>query len=367
MKSEKFGLYFFEPKSTVLQLMKSVSGLFDINKSSCIYAFSGTDEGIKLSHQYNVSSKLCGLNDYPITALFNKIEQHKLLSNIAKNMAFDIVNYFDDKKKLIDYCKNKKNELVIRPEISFQNGSAIIYRPYESSFNKAVDWLFTKTNKVIVHRFVPGNIYIINGIMHLKRLIITDCWKCFTLDKPARRILTSVINVKNDNIEILEIFQKLENLCLELKIYNSPMHFEIVVTKNDFKIIKFLPRLASEPLPTLCNLLGITGQKNTMYSILLKKELYTNIIINYFVADYSFVLNKAGRLLRIKYFDKIITLLSYYGVYYLPNCGDYLEETVSGQTYATTILLKSTSEQQVLHDINLCQKYNHIGIFELEN
>ena len=132
--------------------------------------------------------------------------------------------------------------------------------------------------------------------------------------------------------------------------------------------MKFAPRLASEPLPTLCRLLGILGQSDaaplrTVAEIERAPGYHREVG---YVADYSFVVRERGTLVRIYALNELRALPSYAGDVDMPEPGDLVEATRSGETYGATVLLKNESEAALLADIERCQELNRADVFDVE-
>ena len=132
--------------------------------------------------------------------------------------------------------------------------------------------------------------------------------------------------------------------------------------------MKFAPRLASEPLPTLCRLLGILGQSDaaplrTVAEIERAPGFHREVG---YVADYSFVVRERGTLVRINALNELRALASYAGDVDMPEPGDLVEATRSGETYGATVLLKHASEAALLADIERCQELNRADVFDVE-
>ena len=77
-------------------------------------------------------------------------------------------------------------------------------------------------------------------------------------------------------------------------------------------------------------------------------------------------MRERGTLVRISALNELRALPSYAGDVDMPQPGDLVEQTRSGETYGATILLKNASEAALLADIERCQELNRAGVFDIE-
>jgi hypothetical protein len=322
------------------------------------FALSGTDVGMDMALQINMR---CGLAQKQNPDIFyNKISQARFLQSIAPQWALTGTQIFACKNELKDYLKNQDN-ICIRPEISYVNGSAILYQGPNPDFEKEIDHLFKTTSRVITHPWVDGDSYFINGVVIQGELYLTDQWRCFNLLENNRYILTSVVSLNHDDF-IQAIKPDLQLLCEQFGLEFSPIHFEIIKTQNTFKIVKLVPRLATEPLPTLCRLIDKSNQMDVFFQSLTTSSLKIEETAHSFSADYSFVVKHDGHLIASQH-HLLQALPSYHNFYYLPAIGSYLSRTICGASYGMTVLLKNNTQQQILDDIAYCQQLNSTGEF----
>lgn len=300
--------------------------------------------------------------------LSSKIAQRDLVARAASSLAFHL-RVFDDPAPLLAYLGASAATQVVRPELSDERGSALLHRASLPLNGEDAANLFERSQRVVVHRFVEGDPYFVNGVVVEGRLFATDCWRCFSVDAGIRDILTSVINEPAAGPLICALHSQLERVAVASGLGDGPVHFEIVVSPDgSAKVVKFAPRLASEPLPTLCRLLGILGQTDaaslrTVAEI--ERALGFHREVGY-VADYSFVVRERGTLMRISALNELRALPSYAGDVDMPEPGDVVEATRSGETYGATILLKNSDELALLADIERCQELNRAGVFDIE-
>jgi biotin carboxylase len=307
----------------------------------------------------------------PITTpagLAGKIAQRDLVARSAPTLAFDL-RAFDDPATLHAYLDATVATQVVRPELSDERGSALLHRASLPLTTEDTAVLFERSPRVVVHEFVEGDPYFVNGVVVEGRLFATDCWRCFQIDAGIRDILTSVINEPCGGPLVTGLHPQLEAVARATGLGDGPVHFEIVVSPDGgAKVVKFAPRLASEPLPTLCRLLGILGQSDaaalrTVAEIERAPGFQREVG---YVADYSFVVRERGTLVRINALNELRALASYAGDVDMPEPGDLVEATRSGETYGATVLLKHASEAALLADIERCQELNRADVFDVE-
>ena len=307
----------------------------------------------------------------PITTpagLASKIAQRDLVARAAPALAFDL-RVFDDQAALHAYLAGAPDTQVVRPELSDERGSALLHRASLPLSVADTAVLFERSPRVVVHRFAEGDPYFVNGVVVEGRLFATDSWRCFSIEAGIRDILTSVINEPCGGPLVSSLHPQLEAVAVASGLGDGPVHFEIVVAPDGgAKVVKFAPRLASEPLPTLCRLLGILGQTDaaplrTVAEIERAPGFQREVG---YVADYSFVVRERGTLVRIHALNELRALASYAGDVDMPAPGDLVEATRSGETYGATVMLKHESEAALLADIERCQVLNRADVFDIE-
>jgi biotin carboxylase len=307
----------------------------------------------------------------PITTpagLASKIAQRNLVAGAAASLAFDL-RVFEEQALLHAWLRASDGTQVVRPELSDERGSALLHRASLPLTVADTAVLFERSPRVVVHRFVEGDPYFVNGVVVEGRLFATDCWRCFSIDAGIRDILTSVVNEPCGGPLVSSLHPQLQAVALASGLGDGPVHFEIVVSPDGgAKVVKFAPRLASEPLPTLCRLLGILGQSDaislrTVAEVQRAPGFHREVG---YVADYSFVVREPGTLVRINALNELRSLPSYAGDVDMPEPGDVVEATRSGETYGATVLLKHASEAALLADIERCQQLNRADVFDVE-
>ena len=335
-----------------------------------LIAIAGNDPAIAISQRINQYHGHVEKTHYPVEAMFNKVEQYYALKNIAEQYVFEDTKVIFNKSALLKTLKSSHDLLVIRPEESRSNGTALLYQPDDTQLpDEEIDRLFQYSSRLIIHKYHRGNSFFINGIVKDKKFFLTDAWQCFILRTALRLLLTSVINLDYFSGVVKKLLDDVSLICSRLGIVNSPLHIEFIETDNgELKIIKLIPRLATEPLPTLCRLLGIPGQLVTFKEFLKGDFMETESNkASHYVADYSFVVPKMSRLLKMPYWPDIESLPSFYRIYEKPQIGQLMQKTICGSTYGATVLLKNKDKKALLIDIEKCQQINAHGFFMLEN
>lgn len=331
------------------------------------YAFSGSDEGLAISHAINAARGLVDGAACGTTALFNKIEQHAHLAATCPELAFE-AEAFAGPDDLLTFLAGQPGAVVVRPEISRRNGTALYHRPATPLTVRDVEPLFEDGARVLAHRFLDGDSYFVNGVVCADRLSLTDCWQCFTLDSGPRRLLTSVINLRDDDDVIARLRPSLDRLVSAFGLRRGPVHFELVVHQRGVKVVKCVPRVASEPLPTLCRLLEHPGQASLALDLAQTDFAAKPDVVggaDAFVADYSFIARRSGVLKAVRDWDRVRALGSYVADYDYPELDAPIERTVCGATYGATVLLKNHARDALIADIEFCQSMNEESIFEI--
>ena len=284
-------------------------------------------------------------------ALASKVAQREPVARAAPQLAFDL-RIFDDAAALHAHLQASERTQVVRPEHSDERGSALLHRAALPLTHADTAELFARSERVVVHEFAAGQPYFVNGVVAGGRLFALDCWRCFSIGAGIRDILTSVVNEPANGPLVSELQPALERIALASGLGDGPVPFELVVTPDGgARVVKFAPRLASEPLPALCRLLGILGQSDAAMlgsaAAIEEHPQYGRSEAGY-VADYSFVVRERGTLIRIAALNELRALPSYAGDVDMPEPGDLVEQTRSGETYGATILLKNASEAALL-------------------
>ncbi|MGK5496674.1 hypothetical protein [Streptomyces sp. URMC 125] len=253
--------------------------------------------------------------------------------------------------------------VVVRPDVSDDMGSALFHRPGAPLSEEDTAHLWRRTgSRVVAHAMVPGTPHFANAVVHDGRLVITDCWRCFTLEEGVRTILTSVINVASDSPLLPRLTTELEKVVKAAGITDGPVHFELVVAEHVTKVVKFARRQAASPLPELCDLLGIPGQHGALTTgrpVALADTGHPG-----FVADYSFIVRTPGRFAGVIGLAELLARPSYAGTERIPEPETLLEPSLDEN--ATFVLwLRHQDEATVLADIAHYHSRNREGVFAL--
>ncbi|MDP3704515.1 MAG: hypothetical protein Q8R24_01225 [Legionellaceae bacterium] len=334
--------------------------------SRVAFALSGSDMGISIAHDINMILGLSGPIDS--AALYNKVSQYHAIRAVEPSLAFEGVMIFKSQKELRSYLMTCDHKIVIRPDVSSINGSALVYDANYPSLEPEIERLFLSAKQVLTHPFIKGTSYFFNGILYHKKLYLTDTWQCFDLMANDRNILTSVISRSVDDPVIIKMKHTLQKLSQYFLLDFCPIHFEVVKNDHALKIVKMVPRIATEPLPTLCGLAGIKNQLES-FDALLKNKFneppMSSEKLNQYVADYSFIVRNRGHLLSTNRLNHVMQLSSYHHIYSLPGIGSLLQKTTCGATYGATVLLRNSDKAALQKDIDICQALNENDMLEL--
>jgi hypothetical protein len=289
----------------------------------------------------------------------SKVEQLRLVHSADPRAAFS-AKVFGSPTALASHLREVDHTVVLRPEFSTDSGSALLHRPDVPMSAADLRGLWSGVERVVAHEWVPGEPYFVNGVVVNGGVLITDGWRCFELDEDSRSLLTSVLNVAPDAGVLAEAQPVLDAVVAAAELRHGPVHFELIrVTGGGMKVVKFAPRVAGEPLASLCRMLGIPGQVGTV-AVPAPPPAPTG-----FVADYSFVARVAGRLACIDRLREIRSRPCYRRDLRMPSPGDWLARSESGERPAATILLQGPDEAAMLADISYYQARNADGIFVL--
>jgi hypothetical protein len=242
---------------------------------------------------------------------------------------------------------------VLRPEFSGDTGSALFSRPDLPVPPEDLAGLWRDGGRVIAHDFFLGSPYFANGVIVGGQLRLTDTWRCFSLDEGPRSLLTSVINVLPDAPEARLLERRLQLVVSTSGVTGGPVCFEVVLNDEQVKVVKVAFREAGEPLPKLCRLIGVDGQRGDRAGA-----------PNGFVADYSFTVRRGGTLVGFNGLDTVRRLASYRADLRMPALGDTLTPTV-GETETTQVLLRHSDEATLLGDIDRLQDLNRSDLYLL--
>jgi hypothetical protein len=200
-----------------------------------------------------------------------------------------------------------------------------------------------------VHRFMPGTPFFVNGVMRDGQLSVADIWRCFTLVFACRPVLVSVVNMDQDSLAP-GLIERLGTLVQGLGLQNGPIHFELIDTSAGPRLIKCAARLATDPLPALCDLQRRPGQLDLFldrFGIMPGRMRAAQTPLH--VADYSFIHTHEGQIRGMKNAELIQSLPGFRHYYMAPRIGETAAITQDGYSYAATLFLAHASKD-VLHD-----------------
>lgn len=331
----------------------------ELHRDSIALALSGSDEGLAIAHAINCRLGLSQTEQ--IDALYDKVAQHAFIKQHAPSLALPGARYFEHEAALKEYLITTGQATFIRPNISSINGSAILYEGNYQAIQPEIEHLFSYARQVITHPFLDGTSYFLNGIVVEGTFHMTDGWQCFNVFGNHRYILTSVISTDVNEPLIQAAYPSLQALCALFNLRFTPIHFELLFTSKGHKVIKMVPRLTTEPLPTLSRLAGIQNHSDTLLDMLTEyswSAIPQRSRLQQSVADYSFFVKAPGIFQDTRCLEPFMALPSYHQLYDLPAVGTLLPKTVCGATYGATLLFRHADKNQVLRDINYCQQMN---------
>ncbi|MGW2492627.1 ATP-grasp domain-containing protein [Streptomyces sp. NPDC001606] len=292
----------------------------------------------------------------PHTGGRSKVAERALIASVDPELALDLT-VLTGPKELAAHLAGRTGTVVLRPEFSADRGSALFHRPDGPPVpEEQLAELWERGGAVVAHDYLPGRPYFANGTVRRGELTLADCWECFEITSGAQSILTSVADVPAGSALVPLLTRRLQKVVDVAGTGDGPVHFELVIDGYDgeapdvpesalsMKIVKFAPRAAREPLPTLASWLVEAPDVH--------------------VGDYSFVVHRPGRLARIEFLDEIRSRPSYAGDAECPEPGAYVSQE-AGAGGAYTVWLRNPDRAQLLADIAYFQQLNETGIFTL--
>lgn len=316
------------------------------------------DYELKLNIQKFIEANLIN-NKHGIEIFFDKISQYHFLKTIDESIVF----HSQIHDSLNDILFEDNTSYVVRPSFSEKSkGSAIIFGGHNRIDRDKISSYLAASDRYIVHEYVKGKPIFINGIFKDNKLYLTDIWECTTREMEYKDVQVAVINSNHCVDQLTK--NKLQNICREMGLINCPIHFEVILTENEIKIVKYSPRLATYPLPELCHLNGndsqLDGWKkiNSNFSVWNKNTTY--------VADFSFIFWKSGVLKGINVLDQIKNLRSYASIQYLAEIGSTVNQTQDGDNYACTIFLQNGNLSQIQSDLDYLYALDTSLAFNIE-
>ncbi|ANC04969.1 hypothetical protein AB688_23755 [Pseudomonas putida] len=284
---------------------------------------------------------------------YDKCEQYRALSRLDPGLAFS-AQVLGSCAELSGYTQG---DWVVRPAISpHSRGCAVLLG--EHGIAAAEAGLQVVPGPLLVHRHEAGYTVFINGVLEEGQFQVSDAWRCHTQDWLARRILTAVTSLPPAALPA-DLVPRLARLASGLGLLYGPLHAEVVITAQGPRLVKLAPRLASTPLPELCQLGGWPSQQDLWQ----KRPVVDVASAAQAVADYSFVITRPGRVLAMR-FDQQVRALSSFSHYFLaPPTGQWVQTTTDGTTYGCTVFLRNSSAEALEADIAQLQALNLTDAF----
>ncbi|MFZ3475028.1 hypothetical protein ACODT3_00850 [Streptomyces sp. 4.24] len=292
----------------------------------------------------------------------SKVAQNATVAAAGTGLALDLT-VLDTPAALAAHLADATGTVVVRPEFSAEIGSALFHRPGAPLTESARAHLWQRAgDSVVAHALVPGTPYFANGVVHEGRLVLTDCWRCFTLDEGPRTLLTSVVNPSPDDPLLSRLTDGLAPVVKAAGITDGPVHFELVVGEDTLKVVKWAARPAGSPLPELCALLGVPGQAGALATG--RPVALADAGDIGCVADYSFIVRAHGTLAEVTGLDELLGRPSYAGPERIPEPGDPVTPSVN-ENPVLTLWLRHHDRATLLADIDHYQSRNREGVFLL--
>ncbi|MFD8550885.1 hypothetical protein ACFV08_04645 [Streptomyces fradiae] len=291
-----------------------------------------------------------------------KAAQNAAVAAARPALALDLT-VLEGPAELAAHLAAVRGTTVVRPDVSDDTGSALFHRPAAPLPAGATAHLWERPGaRVVAHPEAAGVPHFANGVVHEGRLVLTDCWRCFTLDEGPRRLITSVINLAPSAPLLPRLTGELQPVVTASGAADGPVHFELVVGEDQTKVVKYARRQAGSPLPELCDLLGVPGQAGALATG--RPVALADTGSPGFVADYSFLVRAHGRLEEITDLAGLVGRPSYAGTECAPRPGDLLSPS-QDESAVLQLLLRHDEEATVLADIAHYQERNRAGVFVL--
>lgn len=305
-------------------------------------------------------------------ALFRKTHQHAAITRLTPDLAFDGFSV----DSVDDIPVQPGGILTVRPDQSAgSRGSAVFLGLGAQEDQTARAFLKDLPGPYQVHRFEPGTPFFINAVVRAGQLYISDVWKCFTLVSGCRPVLVSVIDMPTEAV-YPALAERLHVLVQGLGLQNGPVHFELIQTFGGPRLIKCAARLATDPLPALCDLQGIPGQVGLFLRHFCQEQSASSPTTadpmrnqpspRQHVADYSFIHTRPGRIAGLKQSAMIEALPGFSHYYMAPKINEHTEATQDGYSYAATLFLAHASKQTLRDSIARLDLLNMAGALDVE-
>ena len=322
------------------------------------YRMSSDDEELRQVMPANIAAGFFTAQCIP-AAFYDKCAQHLAVSRIAPDLAFDGRQL----ASLSQLPADDGRGWVVRPALSPRSrGCAVLLWGQGISDAQAAALLRESPGPFQIHVHEDGYPVFINGVFQAGRFEVSDVWRCHTLDMDGRRILTAVTSLTPDLLPP-GLVQRLAEVAGAMGMLRGPLHIEAVVNGSTARLVKLSPRLASTPLPQLCRLGGWPDQRDCWLQKAERREARQQDVA---VADYSFLITRAGRIKAFR-FDREVRRLESFSHYFAePPLGQHVAMTTDGTTYGCTVFLRSHDLKALNNDIATLQALNLEGAFEFE-
>lgn len=323
------------------------------------YRLSSNDQELGQAMQANMAAGFFAADCDP-AAFYDKCVQHLAVCRVTPDLAFDGRQL----TSLNQLPADDGRAWVVRPALSVQSrGSALLLWGDGISDTRVAELFGGLPGPFQIHAHETGDPVFINGVFEAGQFDVNDAWRCHTLDMAGRRHLTAVTSL-NPNMLPAGLVPRLAELAAGLGMLRGPLHAEVVINNAGARLVKLSPRLASTPLPQLCQFAGWPTQKDCWQQV--PRSAREGATQEETVADYSFLITRSGRLKAFR-FDKEVRGLASFSHYFAePSIGQRVAMTTDGTTYGCTVFLRSSALESLHNDIARLQTLNLSDAFEFE-
>lgn len=291
---------------------------------------------------------------------FDKCAQHQAVRRLAPDLAFDGRQV----ASLDRLPPDDGRAWVVRPALSpSSRGSAVLLGGQWATASQVAALLDDAPGPFQIHVHEPGYPVFINGVLDAGEFHVTDAWRCHTLDLEGRRLLTAVNSLPSAVLPA-RLVPQLAALANGLGMLHGPLHAEVVITSTGARLVKLSPRLASTPLPQLCRLGGWPAQEDCWKQW--PQALGQGPTQGAAVADYSFVITRAGRVKAFLFDREVRSLESFSHYFVAPPVGKVVAMTTDGTTYGCTVFLRNHCLEKLTEEIAMLQSLNLTDAFEID-
>jgi hypothetical protein len=349
-----------------------------IRQHNVQYAFSDTTEGFLLAARIN--SMIEGVTpssgtDQPLFAgLSDKVMLAEHLKKTEPALAFSNFQVVSSERDLNELVASLPDNdmIVIRPNRSSDDGSACFVERGDSIPQIILDYLndlsTTQQHRCIVHTFIPGDAYFINGFKSRDGRVQFDAWRCFYRIAKPFGYLHSILETQFDVQKHAVVTANIERFLNTVNLQSGPFHLEVILGENSFKVIKAATRLAGAPFVYFYEKRGGASQLTSCLqaisgSTAAEQQQVAQETLRY-STDFSFYPTQNGTLSQLRFQQNLESLDSFDGYLATPVIGQKLEAN-GGEVSPLTISLSNFDIIRLQKDIEHCIELQSQGLFEL--